>query len=44
MFNTYFLQLFKLGIAEFIQSVCVTFLYSAETHVTDAVAHFTHIQ
>ena len=33
-----------MGIAEFVQSVCVPFLYSTETHVTDAVAHFTHIQ
>ena len=33
-----------MGIAKFIQSVCVPFLYSTETHVADAVTHFTHIQ
>lgn len=41
---TYFFKLFKLSIAEFVQSVCVSFLHSAQSHITDTVTHFTHIQ
>ena len=42
-YSTYFVQLFKLSIAELIQSVCVSFLHSAQSHVADSITHFTHI-
>ena len=41
---TYLFKLFKLSIAELIQSVRMSFLHSAQSHVTDAVTHLTYIQ
>jgi len=41
---TYLLELGKLDLPKLIECVRVTFLHLTQAHVTDAIAHFSHIQ
>ena len=40
----YLVQLIKLSIGEIVQVISCSFFDAAETHVVDAIAHFTHVQ
>lgn len=42
--QTYLFKLLKLCIPKLLQCICVTFLHLAKTHITNTIAHLTHIK